>query len=192
MEIKMTKYQKSYQKHREERKRKAREYYHKHREEKIEYSSQYRADNKAKISKSFIKYYEENKEGLLADAKDRYGRLSKENGKKYLEYKSLHPCVICGEENPIVLEFHHKVKRENKKSRISHLIFSRAKWDKILKEIEKCVVLCSNCHLIVHDQMKRCKNKDTQFSLEAYIKAKKEQDIIPTQSLPLSDANITP
>ena len=53
-----------------------------------------------------------------------------------------HPCVDCGETDPIVLEFDHL--RDKK--------FSIAKgwrgheWQKVLDEIAKCEVVCANCH----------------------------------------------
>lgn len=58
-----------------------------------------------------------------------------------------HPCVDCGESNPIVLEFDHD-KNNKKEKDISRLISSKCSLDKIVKEIEKCSVRCANCHRI--------------------------------------------
>jgi hypothetical protein len=59
-----------------------------------------------------------------------------------LAYLSEHPCVDCGEEDPIVLDFDH-VKGEK-----SHNISAMAgnSLDSIKSEIEKCEVRCANCH----------------------------------------------
>lgn len=57
-------------------------------------------------------------------------------------YLKLHPCVDCGETDPIVLEFDHL---RDKKHNIASMIGRRC-WDDILKEIEKCQVCCANCH----------------------------------------------
>lgn len=63
--------------------------------------------------------------------------------KKIYEYLQTHPCVDCGETDPIVLEFDHlRDKIEN----ISDLA-NRKSWKDVLKEIEKCEVVCANCHL---------------------------------------------
>lgn len=63
------------------------------------------------------------------------------------EYKQTHPCICCAEDDPICLEFHH-LNEDDKEFTISGN-HNRA-LKKILEEIEKCVVLCSNCHRKVH------------------------------------------
>jgi L-lysine 2,3-aminomutase len=60
------------------------------------------------------------------------------------EYLSKHPCVDCGESNPVVLEFDHV--RGQKLSTVSKLKNSNTRWRKLLIEIEKCDVRCVNCH----------------------------------------------
>ncbi len=64
-----------------------------------------------------------------------------ENRLKIIEFLKLNPCVICGESDPIVLEFDHL---NNKKSAISSLM--KRSWKTIEKEMQKCQVLCANCH----------------------------------------------
>jgi hypothetical protein len=60
-----------------------------------------------------------------------------------LDYLNEHPCIDCGESDPVVLEFDHK---ENKSFGIS-MIGSRTKSiSTIQKEINKCDVRCGNCH----------------------------------------------
>ncbi len=61
-----------------------------------------------------------------------------------IEYLKTHPCVDCGETNGIVLEFDH-VKGDKIKS-VAALVSDKASVDKITKEIEKCEVVCANCH----------------------------------------------
>ena len=60
-----------------------------------------------------------------------------------IEYLSTHPCVSCGEDDIVVLEFDHL---HSKSSNISKMMSDICKWDVILIEIEKCQVLCANCH----------------------------------------------
>lgn len=61
------------------------------------------------------------------------------------DYLARHPCVDCGEKDPNVLEFDH-VNKEKKNRGISVMIGSANPWERVLKEIEKCVVRCCNCH----------------------------------------------
>lgn len=62
-----------------------------------------------------------------------------------LEYLQLHPCVVCGEDDPIVLEFDH-IDQATKTKEISKYLSGHAGWDKVKDEIDKCRVLCANCH----------------------------------------------
>ncbi len=59
------------------------------------------------------------------------------------EYLENHPCVDCGQSNPVLLDFDH---RNDKFKSISEMIKSRYSWAKIQEEISKCDVRCANCH----------------------------------------------
>lgn len=61
-----------------------------------------------------------------------------------LAYLKEHPCVVCGEDDPIVLEFDHR-DPETKSFNVARMMSSHS-WPKILAEIKKCDVLCANCH----------------------------------------------
>lgn len=68
------------------------------------------------------------------------------NKVKLLKYLLDHPCVDCKEADPIVLEFDHMPGFE-KKFEIGRAVGgSHRGWDAIMKEIEKCEVVCANCH----------------------------------------------
>jgi hypothetical protein len=58
-------------------------------------------------------------------------------------------CAICGYNKCIgALDFHH-VNPEDKKFKIDKACVGRA--DKtVFNEIQKCIVLCSNCHREIH------------------------------------------
>jgi hypothetical protein len=60
------------------------------------------------------------------------------------DYLSTHPCVDCGESDPVVLEFDHR-NPEEKTANVSALC-SSSSIKKIEKEITKCEVRCANCH----------------------------------------------
>jgi 5-methylcytosine-specific restriction endonuclease McrA len=59
-----------------------------------------------------------------------------------IEYFRLNPCADCGEPDPIVLEFDHL----RDKSFAIGPALSQRNWNSILDEIEKCEVVCANCH----------------------------------------------
>ena len=54
-------------------------------------------------------------------------------------------CMICGEKDPACLDFHHL---GDKYEQLSHM--QTHSMDKIKTELQKCVVLCSNCHRKLH------------------------------------------
>lgn len=63
---------------------------------------------------------------------------------KYREFKSTLKCTQCGEDHPATLDFHHT--ENNKEFAIANMINRGIAWDRILHELTKCIVLCSNCH----------------------------------------------
>lgn len=82
-----------------------------------------------------------NREDLYAAQKRQRARTRE----KITEYLLDHPCEICGEQDPIVLEFDH-IDPSSKWKSISRLIGGHPSWSKVLDEINKCRVLCANCH----------------------------------------------
>lgn len=59
-----------------------------------------------------------------------------------VEYLRSHPCVDCGETDPLVLEFDHVAE---KRGNVSSLALSRT-WRFVTDEIARCEVRCGNCH----------------------------------------------
>ena len=66
--------------------------------------------------------------------------------------KSQLRCVDCGQRHPATLHFHHR-NSENKAFNIGEAVDKGFSLDRIKKEIEKCIVLCANCHFIRHYNM---------------------------------------
>jgi hypothetical protein len=89
-------------------------------------------------------YYRINKAtmipGIMAKKKERV----RGHQRQLIEYLRGHPCVDCGEADPIVLEFDHV--RGVKRSNVSSLLRSGCCWDTLEVEIRKCEVRCANCH----------------------------------------------
>ncbi len=65
------------------------------------------------------------------------------------EIKHLAGCRFCKEREPICLDFHHRNKAE-KEFGISQMIGSHRNWERIQREINKCEIVCANCHRKVH------------------------------------------
>ena len=67
-------------------------------------------------------------------------------------------CVRCGySKYPEVLEFHHTdpLKKDFNVSKKGHC----RSWERVSKEIKKCVLLCANCHRELHVELRKLKNK---------------------------------
>ncbi len=71
-------------------------------------------------------------------------RIKKRNFFIVREYLESHPCITCGETDPIVLDFDHRDSSTKIKA-ISHMM-AFAGTDTIKAEIAKCDVRCANCH----------------------------------------------
>lgn len=87
-------------------------------------------------------HYLANKERYIAQAGQRNKALIEERTQYLVAFLREHPCVDCGEADPIVLEFDHL---RDKKFGIATGIRNR-NWNDVLDEIAKCDVVCANCH----------------------------------------------
>lgn len=91
------------------------------------------------------KWYRENKE-------IQYARI-KANKKRLIdwisEYKKTLKCSKCPENHPAALDFHHR-NPEEKEGRIADLANKGWSVKRLMSEIEKCDVLCANCHRKLH------------------------------------------
>lgn len=60
------------------------------------------------------------------------------------EFLSSHPCVECGETDPVVLQFDHQ---HHKEFDISYGVSKGYGLETIKLEIAKCQIRCANCHM---------------------------------------------
>jgi hypothetical protein len=70
-----------------------------------------------------------------------------DNLQRYRDFKKTLKCERCGFSDYRALHFHHLVDKEYNPS---SMLGEGMSWDKFLREIEKCIVLCANCHSIEH------------------------------------------
>lgn len=91
-----------------------------------------------------LKHYYSNKQQYYDRNKVTLDRLTEIAN----EYKETHSCEKCGENDTCCLDFHH-IDRDKKDDTISNLR-NMGSEKKLLIEIGKCIVLCSNCHRKLH------------------------------------------
>jgi len=113
------------------------------------------------------KYYEANKEKVKAAS-----RLSKERARaNFQEFKASLSCTQCGQNHPATLDFHHLILHpDNQKINV---LTKGGAYTKAIQEImDKCVVLCANCHRIHHhDERSEAKRKGAEapFNQSNYL-----------------------
>lgn len=88
-------------------------------------------------------YYQLNKEKVVADVLSR----QHERRDNFQAWKAERGCLKCPENDPACLDLHHV--DDNKEYGIAEMVRNYS-WETVLKEIEKCVILCSNCHRKYH------------------------------------------
>ena len=95
----------------------------------------YKNEEKQKASQK--KYYLENKAKYVEERKIRRRR-----NKEYVESLKTQ-CSSCGLDDKMCLDFHHL---DSKFKNVSQLVNDATTLEKIKCEIDKCDVLCANCH----------------------------------------------
>lgn len=91
------------------------------------------------------KYYQANKPYYMERAKKRQAELRD----WYREIKAGLSCQECGESHPATLQFHHRDPAEKELSIAGAMSMGWSK-KRVLSEIDKCDVLCANCHAKKH------------------------------------------
>ena len=87
------------------------------------------------------RYYEKNKK-KVQEATNKVRRAGRQ---AFKEFKARLSCIHCGENHPATLDFHHHTPHPDN-IKISKLL-SDGRFSLAIEEImNKCVVLCSNCH----------------------------------------------
>lgn len=91
------------------------------------------------------KWYLQNQEKQIQKTKEH----KKQIREWFVEYKSKLSCESCGENHIACLDFHH-TEPEKKRNIVSRLVQLSGSRKRIMEEIKKCIVLCSNCHRKKH------------------------------------------
>lgn len=95
---------------------------------------------------AYQRWYYRNREQAIASRE----RRRQQRKRWFYEYKRDEcACTDCGETHPATLDFHH-TDRERKDGNISQLVARGRPREQIKAEMQKCVVLCANCHRKEH------------------------------------------
>ncbi len=125
----------------------------KNKEKAKDYSKKWRAENIESIKARRKIYFQENKKACYERHKnwiennkehvnDYYKKWSRKN---MLNAKKNKSCVLCGyKEFPQILEFHHLDPKEKLRC------VKPAKSGMLKEEMDKCDLLCPNCHALFH------------------------------------------
>ena len=91
------------------------------------------------------KYYKKNKEMLKQKKEKRRKKM-----REWIQnLTSTLKCSKCNENRSYCLDFHH-INPKQKKFNIKNSIGGGYGKKRILEEIDKCIVLCANCHRTLH------------------------------------------
>jgi phage-related protein len=92
------------------------------------------------------RWRQENPERYRANQNAAHISRQLRNREWVLAYLLEHPCVDCGEGDPIVLHFDHRDGQKKYKG-VSFLVKKGRSLEVIKSEVEKCDVRCANCHM---------------------------------------------
>ena len=103
------------------------------------------AKSRETVKAQLSEYYQNNPDSQ----KERVKRRRQEIREFIQQQKAGLFCVHCGNTDIRVLDFHH---RDKSSKEITIATIAQRGWsnEHILRELEKCEVLCANCHRIYH------------------------------------------
>lgn len=110
----------------------------------------YKNPNDPKRKETYSRYYAKHGHKVKAATAKR----RKESREAWQEFKKTLFCVQCGQNHPATLDFHHVIK--DNKQIITNLV-KNGQLKRAMEEVQKCIVLCANCHRIVHYDEQKAK-----------------------------------
>jgi hypothetical protein len=92
-------------------------------------------------------HYKENRQRYLERNIFYQANLAKDVA-EFISKEKSKPCLDCGNEYPsYVMDFDHR-NPDSKKSCVAHMLRGKYSIKQIQKEIDKCDLVCANCHRI--------------------------------------------
>ena len=149
-----------------DKKKQSQKYYLEHKKERKAYAQKNRKkinkwrreylrthpEKKPKYTKKVKEYRQRYEEEHREERKAMRAKRRKKLQKLVNEYKLSKGCSICGyNEHAEALDFHHTTEKEFTIGQACNRTMS---LERIKKEMEKCTILCANCHRIEHKKNK--------------------------------------
>jgi hypothetical protein len=89
--------------------------------------------------------------GRRSEYRDKYRHIQQELKQRAIEYLGC-ICKRCGLKDPMALsvyDFHHR-DMSLKEANVGNMIRKMLSWEEIKVELDKCDLVCANCHRIIH------------------------------------------
>ena len=96
------------------------------------------------------KHFKDNTEYYVDKQRKRRKKVKEE----FIEFKKTLKCSRCEEDDFVCLDFHH-LDPTQKDVSIAKAIHQTLAFEKLQKELDKCIVLCSNCHRKEHYRLSK-------------------------------------
>lgn len=104
---------------------------------------------RAIVRKAAKVFYANHREKIIAAQYEKNKKTRERNQKFIIAYKKNHPCADCGHTHHFsCMEFDHQKHRGAKREAISVLVNNMASLKTLMAEIEKCDLVCANCHRV--------------------------------------------
>lgn len=100
-----------------------------------------------KCNNNNVKHYYANNQIYKASIKAKSEKHKQKTIKMISDFKSLYGCLFCHEKDSCCLQFHH-LNPSEKDFEIHG--GSKRNVESYKKEIQKCEIVCANCHLKIH------------------------------------------
>jgi hypothetical protein len=100
--------------------------------------------------KTWRDWYKRNSKSVMQRQKPQKEQRRIEKLKRWYEFKATLRCARCPENHLAALQFHHVSGKDANLSEVA----AYWSWERLMREVAKCIVLCANCHAKEHWQEK--------------------------------------
>jgi hypothetical protein len=112
---------------------------------KLAYGKKYRKEHRDEIKEKRKSYWKK----VQVETTKRTRKNRKKRANWLWDLKCGLRCKDCGESHPACLDFHHRNPKE-KEDLVCKMVTTGCSEQKILEEMDKCDVVCANCHRKLH------------------------------------------
>ena len=117
-----------------------------------EYIKEWRRRNSTKIREKDKRYRSENRDRINTNNRNRMNN-NRQIWRKFLQDIGMRTCCICGYNKcEAAIEYHHTdpSKKDIEIHKFTRKPFSAEVLEELLSELDKCIVVCANCHREIH------------------------------------------